>query len=252
MLLAGEGISVARDERQIVKGVDVSLQAGELVGLIGPNGAGKSTLMSALVGLLPYSADRLEICDQPVAQWSRQELARLRAYLAQDHDVHWPISVEHLVALGRIPYGGGADSAAVQRAMSKTDLLGLAERPVRDLSGGELARVLLARMLAVEAPLQLLDEPIAGLDPRYQLEIMQLLRSEASDQTGVMVVLHDLALAARFCDRLILMSRGEVFAHGAPEDVLTEANLSAVYHVEAKVDFSVTPPSVVVHSSVYT
>ena len=252
MLLATEDLVVEREGRAVVRNVNIELGERELVALVGPNGAGKSTLLEALVGLLPPSSGECLIEDQALGQWAPIELARTRAYLAQESYVHWPIEVAKLVALGRLPHHGGVTDPEVARAIEKTSIRALLERPVQSLSGGELARVLLARMLAVEARIQLLDEPIAGLDPRYQLETMGLLRAEANAGAGVLVVLHDLALAARYCDRVILLHEGKVWADGPPVKILTAENLQEVYQVEAEVDFSRDPPHILAKGSVYT
>lgn len=247
MLLA-KALTVQRGQRRVVRGVDFDLGAGEIVGLIGPNGAGKSTLLSALAGLIPSESTCLEIDGQPLAQLGPRALAKCRSYLSQESDIHWPLLVEKLVALGRIPHGGGGtreDLAAVQKALVKTRVSDLAQRPLNELSGGEIARASIARLFAVEANILLLDEPVAGLDPRYQLEIMQLLTQETDLGRSAVVVLHDLNLAARFCKRLVLMCDGIVHSEGVPTDVLTAHALGEVYGVEAEVDFSVVPPNVV-------
>ena len=170
MQLSAQSLQVVREGRSIVDDVSLRVSGGELVALVGPNGAGKSTLLQALVGLLMPSNGACLIDGRDIRAWRAMELARARSYLAQEMVIHWPIEVAKLVALGRMPHGGGVGDPEVQRAIEKTNVSDLLGRPVQSLSGGEIARVLLARMLAVEAKIQLLDEPIAGLDPRYQWE----------------------------------------------------------------------------------
>jgi iron complex transport system ATP-binding protein len=237
MRLAAQGITVTADGRAIVDAADLAVAPGELVGLIGPNGAGKSTLLRAVVGVRAREAGAITIGEERAEALPPRERARRLAYLPQERRVEWRLSVNDVVMLGRFPhrrsFGGRseADRAAVERALAAMDAGALAGREAASLSGGELARVLLARALAVEAPILLADEPIAGLDPYHQLHVMEALQAEARRGRGVLAVLHDLALAARFMDRLVLMSGGRVVADGPPEQVLANETLAAVYHV---------------------
>jgi iron complex transport system ATP-binding protein len=168
-----------------------------------------------------------------------RDRARRIAYLPQGQSVHWPLTVERLVSLGRLPHlapfarPAAADAAVIQQALARTDLIDLRDRPFDQLSGGERARVLLARALAVEAPLLLADEPLAALDPAHQIEVMALLRAEAARGVTVIAVLHDLTIAARWCDRLLLIDQGALVADGAPRDVLTADRIASVYGVSA-------------------
>ena len=251
-LLEAKNVNVFREDRQVVRDVSVSVAAGEVIGLLGPNGAGKSTLLAALAGLLEYRSGSVVINDQDISQSPLRELARQRSYLPQDGSVQWPLSVENVVALGRIPHRQGfrnslneLDRAAVDRAIRETGIEHLRGRSIAALSGGERARALLARAIAVEGLVLLADEPIAGLDPFYQLQIMHLLRAQADGARAVVVVLHDLSMAARFCDRLVLLKEGHVVAQGAPREVLTLATLQAVFDVDALVDFDGNLPLIV-------
>ena len=173
-----------------------------------------------------------------LAQIGIRALACQVAYLAQGGEAHWPLRVEALVGLGRLPHRsplqglGSADHDAIARAMTAADVTGLRQRTMAELSGGERRRVLLARALAVEADALFADEPIAALDPLHQLQVMDLLRAAASAGRGVVVVLHDLALAARFCDRLVLLAGGEVLTAGPPSDVLTDRHIAKAFGVE--------------------
>ena len=223
MKIEVENASVRIEAATILDGVGLLLQPGEMVGLIGPNGAGKSTLLRAIAGLSPLSAGAVRY-DGAVSV-APDELARRLAYLAQDGDVHWPLSVEEVVRLGRLPHraalGGDsdADRAAVARAMAIADVAQFRGRNVLTLSGGERMRVLLARALAVEADVLLADEPVAAVDPLHQLRIMELLREVAAHGKAVVVVLHDLALATRFCSRLVVLAQGRKILDGAPSEL---------------------------------
>jgi len=237
MRIDATGIEARADGRAILRDVHLGVRTGEFVGLIGPNGAGKTTLLRILAGLAPPAAGRVLLDGRDIDQTERRALVRSIAYLAQDGAVHWPLRVEALVALGRLPHRGRmggvskADRTAVDRALATTDTAGLRRRIVGTLSGGERMRVLLARALATEAPLLLADEPVAALDPRHQLDCMALLRGLALAGTGVVAVLHDLTLAARFCNRLILLSDGGVRADGPPDVVLSDHHLRDAYGV---------------------
>ncbi len=240
MKLTAEQITVRAQQRTILDAASITLEPGELVGLIGPNGAGKSTLLRSIVGSQPYVTGEIRLDGTTIAALSARQRARALAYLPQQRHVEWPLPSRAVVELGRYPHASGlgptrpADSDAVNRAMAAVDATGLAERRATVLSGGELTRVLLARALAVEAPLLLVDEPIAGLDPFHQLDVMEILRATAHDGAGVLAVLHDLQLAMRFMDRVVLMHEGAVIANGTPGDVLTDENLERVYRVTAR------------------
>jgi iron complex transport system ATP-binding protein len=239
MRLAAENLVVMLGRRRAIDGVSLSMQAGEMIGLIGPNGAGKTTLLRALAGLLPAAAGRVLLEDRPIGTIERNARARAIGYLPQSGGVHWALSVAEVVALGRLPRLGrwraaqAEDHAAVGRAMQALEITALAQRPATRLSGGEQARVLLARALAGEPHILLADEPVSGLDPYHRLETMEHLARLAGEGRAVMVVLHDLALAARFCRRLVLLDRGRIAADGTPAEVLTPARLASIYRIEA-------------------
>lgn len=237
--IAIEALEVALGRRPVLGGVTATLVPGSLIGVIGPNGAGKSTLARAMLGLVRPAAGRVLLDGRDVGELRRPEIARRVAYLPQGQALHWPLLVERVVALGRLPHltpfsGIGAeDRAAIERAMDFADVTGLRDRVATELSGGERARVLLARALAVEAPALIADEPLAALDPGHQLEVMEMLAKRARDGALVIVVLHDLGIAARYCDRLLLLSGGLLTADGVPEAVLTADMLAKVYGVRA-------------------
>jgi iron complex transport system ATP-binding protein len=237
--LVAEQVSVALGGRTVVSDVSFALPRRSLAALVGPNGAGKTTLLRALAGLLPRDGT-VRVGGDDVAALPLRERARRFAYLPQGHSVHWPLPVRDIVALGRFPHGaadpsrlGAGDAEAVERAMRATDLLALADRPITEISGGERSRALLARVLAVEAPVVLADEPTASLDPRYQIEVMSLLRRAADAGALVIVVTHDLGLAARFADAALVLDRGRLVASGAPAEALAPAILTGVFHIEA-------------------
>ncbi len=224
-MIALKDLTVLRGTCPVVDRVNLTLKTGECIGLIGPNGAGKTTLMRAALGLLPYDGEN------SLSRLSADERARTCAWLPQSRDISWPMSVERIVALGRLPHA--EDPAAINWAIDQMRLGPMRTRPATELSGGEQARVLIARTLAQETPFVMADEPIAGLDPAAQIETMRLFAELAREGRGVLVSLHDLGLAARHCTRLILMKAGHIAADGAPEDVLTAENLASVFGISA-------------------
>jgi iron complex transport system ATP-binding protein len=237
--LTAERLRARLGGRVVVDDVTLSLPRRGFVALVGPNGAGKTTLLRALAGLIP--SDGL-VClgDETVASLSIRERARRFAYLPQGPVVHWPLPVRDIVALGRYPHGAidptrlsPADTEAVARAMQGTDIAEFADRPVTELSGGERCRTMVARVLAVEAPVILADEPTASLDPHYQIEVMRLLSRAAHGDTLVIVVTHDLGLAARFAETVLILHRGRLVATGPPASALAPAVLADVFRVEA-------------------
>lgn len=223
----------------VLEHVSFEAGGGSLIGLIGPNGAGKTTLIKALANLLAPASGSILVDGKAHAAWNRDALARRVGYLSQSRTVHWPVTVERLVSLGRLPHRGPwdglseTDQAAIQQAMELTDVQTLGARTVTTLSGGELARVLLARVLSGDPQIILADEPASGLDPGHRLQVMESLRDMAHGGRLVIAVLHDLTLASRFCDRLILLQEGRVAADGAPQAVLTPERLEQVYGVSA-------------------
>jgi iron complex transport system ATP-binding protein len=236
-ILAVKNVSVTFNGGLAVDDVSFELTPGALVGLIGPNGAGKTTLLRAIANLIPFSG-QVFLQGQDLAPMPRAKLAKALAYLAQGHISHWPLQVRHVVALGRQPHLSALgrvtskDEQIISDVMRRTDIEQFTTRNVLALSGGERARVMLARALAVNADVLLADEPVASLDPFYQLQIMELLRELATAGKTIVVVTHDLTLAARFCDWLILLAQGQLIANGRVDDVLTEDQVSSAYHVD--------------------
>ncbi len=237
--LTARGLSVTLAGRLVLNGVSLALSSGHLVGLVGPNGAGKTTLLRALAGLVP-SEGAIEIGGAALSSLSLRDRARRFAYLPQGHVVHWPLPARDIVALGRYPHGATdparltpKDTEAVVRAMQATDVVEFSERRVTELSGGERSRVALARVLAVEAPVILADEPTASLDPRHQFDVMKSLRASADKGVLVIVVTHDLGLAARFADTVLVLSGGRLVSQGAPAEALSEKIMGDVFRISA-------------------
>lgn len=234
-LLSLQDLTVRRGECPVVDRVSFEVRAGEVVGLLGPNGAGKTTLMRGALGLIEASG-RSSLAELPA-----KARAKAAAWLPQAREIAWPMPVEAVVRLGRLPHGDEGN-AAVELALERMDLGAMRHRPATELSGGEQARVLIARTLAQEAPLVLADEPVAGLDPAHQIATMQVFEELAREGRGVIVSLHDLGLAVRHCTRLILMRAGQVVADGAPLEVLTPERLRDVFHISAHISQSENGP----------
>lgn len=238
--LVAQGIGFRRDRRSVLDAVDLSVGPGDCVGLIGPNGAGKSTLLSVLAGLAAPAVGQVLLDGRHLTSWPRAERARRIGFLEQGAACHWPLTVERVVTLGRLPHAGpwgqaalAPDRVAIDRAMAHCAVTGLADRTVTSLSGGERARVMLARALAGEPDILLADEPAAGLDPHHQLAVMELLARRAASGTAVLVVLHDLTLALRHCTRLCLLDGdGRVAADGPPSDLLDSGIVEQVYGID--------------------
>ncbi len=227
---------------QRLKALSLELHRGELLGLIGANGAGKSTLLHAIAGLLPAAGD-ITIEGRATNSIPPHERARVVGIQPQAVSSAWSLTVQDIVALGRMPWGD-EDETAIERAIERAGVVAFRDRNIDHLSGGERARVWLARVLAGEPEALLVDEPIASLDIHYQLAVMEVLKNYSREQHGVIVAIHDLSLAARFCDRLCLLDKGEMVAIGIPSEVLTEARLSTAYGVPVDIDLERNPPVV--------
>jgi iron complex transport system ATP-binding protein len=240
MSLVVSGLSVSKSGKSILSGVSFTAPAGTVTGLIGPNGAGKSTLLCALLGLVPATGTA-QFEGHNLPAMPRRDRARMVAFVEQSASTEERLTVRDVVALGRIPHEPAwqsgpdpIDAAIVDDALAETGMTAFATRRFDTLSGGEQQRVHLARALAQEPRLLLLDEPTSHLDIRAQLQLLALLRHKAAKGMTVLLALHDLNLAARFCDHLVMLSDGALAAEGAPREVLTPDLLGTVYGVNAR------------------
>ncbi|HJQ57565.1 MAG TPA: ABC transporter ATP-binding protein [Vineibacter sp.] len=237
MAVSARGLRRALDGRVVLDGIDVDIDTGRITAVIGPNGAGKSTLLRLLAGVDAPDAGEVTLQGTPVRALPAMTRARRIAFLPQAAEPQWPLAGRDVVSLGRLPHGAGFDrlsaddARAVDQAMARTGTADFAARRVDHLSAGERARLLLARALATEADVLMADEPTAALDPAYQLAAMAALRHEAGRGAAVGLALHDLGLAARFCDQLVLLAAGRVLASGSPADVLRPDALRTAYGV---------------------
>ena len=220
--------------RTVLEGVSLSVAPGELVALVGPNGAGKSSVIKALTGLLPLSSGAARLGDADLAALSSQARAERVAYLPQERRIAWNLPAIEVAALGAPFLSSSAALGRARSALDEVEAGHLADRGVADMSGGEQARVLLARALATEAKGLLVDEPIAGLDPEAQLMVMERLRARADAGQAVLVSLHDLGLAARFADRAVVLNLGRVVADGPPMEALIPSVMARVFGLTAR------------------
>ena len=235
-MLAAHDLAVTLGRHPALHGVSVALEPGMVTAICGPNGAGKSTLLGVLAGLIAPVAGTVTLDGAPLAGLASRTRAQAIGFLPQTGDVAWDIAVAHLVALGRLPYGDehGAGRTSIEAALSAMGLESLADRPVSQLSGGERARALLARVLAGDPRWILADEPLAALDLAHQLALLTRLKYAARSGTGVVLVVHDLALAMNHADRVVVLDQGRVAADGAPEQALAEAVIARVWGVKAR------------------
>ncbi len=241
IVLAFEGVSAAAGSRQILRGVTLALHAGEILTLAGPNGAGKTTLFRVASRVLRPTAGSLSLLGRPLAAYSRRELAQVLAVVPQDAPIAFPFRVAEVVLMGRSPHLGAlgfetrADIERARDAMRRTGIEALADRSLLELSGGERQLVLLARALAQDPRVLLLDEPTAHLDLRHRVRVAALVRELVREGRSALVVSHDLGLAARSGDRIALLRDGELRVLGSPREVLTPANLRAVFDVDSEI-----------------
>jgi iron complex transport system ATP-binding protein len=238
-MLAAEGLRVRLGEVDVLRGVTLALAAGQVTAVVGPNGAGKSTLLACLAGLRRPQSGAVRLGEAALAGLAPRERARRIGFLEQSPEIAWDLDVRTLVGLGRTPWLGArglakADQEIVGQAMARAHVEGLAERLVGSLSGGERGRVLIARVLAGEPDWLLADEPMAGLDPAHQIDAAALFRRLADEGHGVVVTLHDLTLAARMADRVVVLAGGRILADGSPLTALDPRVLAEAYGVEAR------------------
>ncbi|MFE3255458.1 heme ABC transporter ATP-binding protein [Nocardia sp. NPDC059091] len=231
--LRARNVSAKRGDRTVLEGIDFPVIAGQIVALVGPNGAGKSTLLAALAGELELSGGSVELDGHALTHWTHLDMARRRAVLPQSHTVGFPFRAREVVAMGRSPWARtdrqDHDDEAIAAAMAATDVERFAARPFPALSGGERARVALARVLAQDTATLLLDEPTAALDLGHQEQVLHLARERATAGAAVVVVLHDLGVAAAYADRVAVLEAGRIAADGPPRQILTPELLSRVY-----------------------
>ncbi|MCY4454749.1 MAG: ABC transporter ATP-binding protein [Chloroflexi bacterium] len=234
-LLEASGINVELGGQPILRDVEVTVRRGEVVGLVGPNGAGKSTLLRVVTGMLRPSAGTVAIGGDSLGALARRELAMRVAVVQQLPEAPSTMRVRDLVVLGRHPHLGllaresRHDFDVADEAMRRAGCDRFADRELGSLSGGERRRAFIARALAQEAPLLLLDEPTSNLDAHAQVEILELVAELAAGGSGVLLIVHDLTLAAAYCDRIVLLDRGEVVAEGPPSGVVTSEHVQRVY-----------------------
>ncbi len=237
MRIHGRGLNVtyAGATRRALDGVDIDVPSGAFHAVLGPNGSGKSTLMRALLGVQPLESGSVQLGDRALGAWSRRDLARHVAAVAQSEAMPFPMTVRQLVSMGRYAHLGALqqerpeDLDAVHDALERCDATGLSDRAVQTLSGGELQRVRVARALAQQPHALVLDEPTASLDVGHEMGVLELLRGAAECGITVLWITHHLDLAARYAERILLLREGRVGAVGTPDEVMTADNLSEVY-----------------------
>lgn len=239
-ILRVNSINVDRKDKKILQDVSFSVAGGEFVGLIGPNGAGKTTLLRAIMNFVKHNG-QIEFDQQNLRKLNQRQKAKIISYLAQERDIVWPVTAEMVISLARSslkPVFSSLDASdymLIEEALNRLNIQHLRDRHVNQLSGGERALVLIGRMLAQDTPVVMADEPAAGLDPAYQLTMMQTLSDLAKSGKAVIASLHDLSLAAQQCTRLILLKNGKIIADGTPADILTKENLLQVYNIKAEI-----------------
>ena len=244
-----KNLSLGYGEKNIVSDINTTIHTGELVGIVGPNGAGKSTLLKSMRGLLPLKQGEVLFYGKAPASYSEKELAQKVAYLEQQMELSFSYSCLEVVLTARYPYKKwwqeetAKDEELARACLAYTGTLDLADRPINELSGGQRQRVLVAKVLAQQTPIIFLDEPTTGLDMVYQEEIFRFARDLANSGKTVLMVVHELNLAARYCDRIMLLGEQKILAEGTPQSVLTAANLARAYKSEVQVAVNATTGS---------
>jgi iron complex transport system ATP-binding protein len=242
-MLSIDKITVRYGPSEVLRDISFTLREGEIVALLGPNGSGKTTLIKGLNGTLPTAAGQIVLHGQPLGSYSRRQIARRIAVVAQENETKFPVTVLEFVLSGRFARGtafgweSAEDIAVADKALRECDLADLGSRLMNELSGGERQRVVLARAIAAEAKVLMLDEPTANLDLAHQALMFRLVR-ERCDREGyaAIVITHDLNLAAAFANKVLMLRTGRIFAAGPPDEVLTESNIRAVFGVHALLD----------------
>ncbi|MBQ5346164.1 MAG: ABC transporter ATP-binding protein [Acidaminococcaceae bacterium] len=237
-----QGLTIGYEAKTIISDINAEVQTGELIGIIGRNGAGKSTLLKTIRGLLPAKAGQVLYFGKSLASYGEKELARRVAYLQQNVETGFGYTGLDIVLTGRYPYmkwwesEKDEDKELARDCMSYTGTLDLAERPVTEVSGGQKQRILLAKVLAQQTPVLFLDEPTTGLDMVYREEIFRFARELANMGKTILMVVHELDLAAAYCSRIFLLGEGKLLADGTPEQVFTETLLSRAYEADISVE----------------
>lgn len=237
MSLAVHNLSVQRGAKQVLRAMSCTLRAGEVTAICGPNAAGKSSLLMTLCGLLEPASGAVMLDGAPLSSLPRRARARAMGYLPQEGEIAWDVAVENLAALGRLAHrdaDGERGRAAIDQALTRLDLDTVRARPLSQLSGGERARAFLARVLAGEPQWICADEPLAALDLAHQLRLLKLFQAQAACGTGVVLVLHDLAAAMNYADRVVVLDAGQIIADGLPQEALCETVLAKVWNVEGQ------------------
>lgn len=238
-LLTATDLTLHAGNAVLLDKVNVQVSAGEVLGVIGPNGAGKSSLLKLLAGVAAPTSGLIMLGDKSLMDCGATHKAQTIAYLEQRPHVYWPLTVHQVVALGRLPHTGepdAASAAAVRAALDFTGIARFAHRAFNTLSEGEKMLANISRVLATQPRIILADEPTAALDPYHQLMVLELLRTLAGQNRGILVVMHDLSLAARFCDRLVLLEKGRIVSQGEPSFVLSASHIAEAYHIDATYD----------------
>ena len=242
IVLQLQGLTIGYEEKTIISDINAEVRTGELIGIIGRNGAGKSTLLKTIRGLLPAKAGQVLYFEKPLASYGEKELARRVAYLQQNVETGFGYTGLDIVLTGRYPYmkwwesEKDEDKELARDCMSYTGTLDLAERPVTEVSGGQKQRILLAKVLAQQTPVLFLDEPTTGLDMVYREEIFRFARELANMGKTILMVVHELDLAAAYCSRIFLLGEGKLLADETPEQVFTETLLSRAYEADISVE----------------
>ncbi|MDA9116824.1 heme ABC transporter ATP-binding protein [Pontimonas sp.] len=249
-LITCESIGLALDGRAIIKNVSLEVFPGEVLALVGPNGAGKSSILSVMAGDVPATSGMASLGAKDVTKYRPDEAARVRSVLMQSNQVSFPFSVGEIVDMGRAPWARtpqfSDDDEAIEQALEQADVAHLVERRFNQLSGGERARVSFARVLAQRTPVVLLDEPTAALDLKHQESVMRAIRGLADRGCAVVVVVHDLSIAAGYADRIAMIVEGKLDAIGTPSEVIVADRVSRVYGVEVDIESIGRPPRPVI------
>lgn len=240
-----KNVSFAYPKTEVLKNIDLKIWPGEFVGIIGPNGVGKSTLLKLMGALLPVEKGEFFLFNRPLSSWKRKAIARQVGYVPQSVELTFPFTVRQVIEMGRYPYftgliGGDPESEQfVQKAIQLTDLTGLENRMYNSLSGGEKQRVIIASVLAQNTPVLLLDEPTSSLDLKHQIAVLKLLKQlSLNEKKTVVLVTHEINLAAQFCDRLYLLHKGKIVKEGPPAEVLQFNLIQQVYGVNVYIDIN--------------